>query len=532
MANTDDSFTPSPQQQDLLDAVRDPRGGNIILVAVAGAGKTFTLVKACELMTGSVFLGAYNTKMAKELRDKTAHLSKVKAGTFHSAGYGAVRYYLGNKLQKDISGNKVRDICDNFVETRGRKDLEKFVPFVCGAVSMAKQRGIGPIFPNNDDTWYDMIDHFGLDDNLPEESEEEPRLDQLVAFSKVVLELSNRQAQDEGIIDFDDMVYLPLLWNLRMFPNDWVLIDEAQDTNPTRRALAKKMLKRGGRLIAVGDPRQAIYGFSGADNNALDQIKRDFNAKEMPLTVTYRCPKSVVAVAQQFVSHIEAHETAPEGEATAIEYEELPNELRPGDAVLCRYNKYLVSLCFKLIREGRPARIEGRAIGQNLAALCSKWKVKKIDTLSSRIQRWRDREVKKAQLKKQDAKVDQIEDKAETVLVMIARAREQGIDTVAGLKEMILSLFDDNVVNRDDMITLCSVHRSKGLEWDRVFILGLFELMGRECRQQWQTIQEENLQYVAATRSQGYLADVLGVREEAKQHNEEELADDEEEEMA
>jgi superfamily I DNA/RNA helicase len=84
---------------------------------------------------------------------------------------------------------------------------------------------------------------------------------------------------------------------------------------------------------------------------------------------------------------------------------------------------------------------------------------------------------------------------------------------------MTLALFDDKVVDRKDMVTLCSAHRSKGLEWHRVFILGLYELMGRECKQDWQTQQELNLQYVAVTRSQDKLFNVTGVKEEKKQHN-------------
>lgn len=67
------------------------------------------------------------------------------------------------------------------------------------------------------------------------------------------------------------------------------------------------------------------------------------------------------------------------------------------------------------------------------------------------------------------------------------------------------------------MITLCSVHKSKGLEWNRVFVLGLYELMGRECSQHWQTVQEINLQYVAVTRAQELLVNVTGVKEEKKQ---------------
>ena len=126
------------------------------------------------------------------------------------------------------------------------------------------------------------------------------------------------------------------------------------------------------------------------------------------------------------------------------------------------------------------------------------------------------REKKKALDKGNDTKAMQIEDRAETLLVLIDRAEENAIHTVAGLRQMIEDLFDDRVVQQKDMVTLCSVHRSKGLEWPRVFLLGREELMGRECRQYWQTQQEVNLIYVAVTRAQQTLFDVYGVKETTK----------------
>lgn len=517
MAHNPDDFTPSPQQQAFLEAVKNPRGGSLILEAVAGAGKTSTLIKAMRLMSGSVFAGAYNAKMAKELKERTAGLSSVRAGTFHSAGMNTLRRSIN--IKGDPDPKKVRKLVDGWILDKGRQDLTEVATTVADVVSMAKQRGIGalPEFPDVDRVWLEMIDHFGLDEDLPENYED--RMDIVVKLSRLILRRSNAAAKEFGSIDFDDMVYLPLAWNLRMWQNDWVLIDEAQDTNPTRRALARKMLRPGGRLIAVGDPHQAIYGFSGADNDALSQIARDFDAKWMPLTVTYRCPKEVVKVAREFVSHIAAADSAPDGLSTEQPFTAVVDQLQPGDAVLCRYNKYLVNLCFKLIREGKPARIEGRAIGANLVALVNKWKASKLEVIADRTITWRDREVAKAEAKQQDVKADQIRDRAETVLVLIERAMEQGITTKAELVKMITDLFDDRVVDNKNMITLCSVHRSKGLEWPRVFVLGLYELMGRECRQPWQTEQEVNLQYVAVTRAQDILVNVTGVKEEKKQHS-------------
>lgn len=506
------TFTPSPQQQAIFDFVTTRNGGNAIVEAVAGAGKTTTLVKACELMTGSVFIGAYNNKMAKELRERIGHMSNVRSSTFHSAGMNQLRRAI--TIKGDPDPKKTLNVISAYIQEKGRADLEPLANTVAKMVSMAKQRGIGVCFPDTDQVWIDMAYHFDLTDDLPEGYES--RMDQVVAFSRAMLKRGNAAAMNAGLIDFDDMIHLPLLLNLRMFQNDWVLVDEAQDTNPTRRELAKRMLRTGGRLIAVGDPRQAIYGFSGADNDALEQIGAEFKARALPLTVTYRCPKSVVRVAQEWVSHIEAHESAPEGQFHTLHYDDLMAQIKAGDAVLCRFNKYLVSLCFKLIRNGVPARIEGRAIGAGLIALIGKWKTGTTEALQGKINDWREREMKKANDAGKETKALQIEDRAETVMVLIERANEQGITTTAGLKKMIEGLFDDRVVDNKDMVTLCSVHRSKGLEFPTVYVLGLHELMGRECIQPWQTVQENNLQYVAATRAQERLIEVYGVKEEPR----------------
>lgn len=514
-------FIPSDEQQTFFDFVTTGTG-NGVLEARAGTGKTTTLVQACKLMDGKVFFGAYNSKIAKEIRERVRHLTNVYAKTFHSAGFSALQYRFPHMKDKAFSPNphKIADIVEAQLaqmDYMQKTFYEPLAPAIVDIVSMAKQRGIGPIFPDTEQTWRDMIDHFDLLDKAPDGTDEEPEtVRKLIVASRKVLQ---RSVANMDVIDFDDMVYMPLVLNLRMLKHEWVLIDEAQDTNPTRRALAERLLAPGGRLVAVGDPYQAIYGFSGADNDSLDQITRRFNAKVMPLTTTYRCPKAVVKTANQWVPDIRAHETAPEGSVQDLPYDDIMATAKPGDAILCRYNKYLVGTCFRFIRAGVPARIEGRAIGQNLVQLCKKWKTTKLDTLAARVASWKTREMGKAQAKKQETKATEIEDRAETVFVLIDRAKEQGLTTVEQLAQMIMSLFDDSVVDRKDMITLCSAHRSKGLEWHRVFILGLYELMGRECKQDWQTQQELNLQYVAVTRSQDMLFNVTGVKEEKKQHS-------------
>jgi DNA helicase-2/ATP-dependent DNA helicase PcrA len=508
------TFVPSVNQQNFFNALANT-SSSIVLEAVAGAGKTTTVLEGLKFLRGTTVLTAFNNKMVKELKEKVAEagITGVDTKTLHGAGYSALRKAFRNEgfNSRDPDDKKVLRIAEALISEQQRRDLEGLESAVASMVSMAKQRGIGALSPINDDSaWYDMVDHFALDDNLPEGKEH--MVPQLVKMAQICLRRSN---EDLSVIDFDDMVYLPLQRNLRLWQYDNVIIDEAQDTNPTRRALARKMLRPGGRMIAVGDRHQAIYGFTGTDNDSLDQIAEDFDCVRLPLTVTYRCPKAVVRVANEWVHHIEAHETAPEGEVVEYDYSEIMTQAQLGDAILCRFNKYLVSLVFKFIRAGIAAKIEGRAIGHGLAKLAGRWKsIKTLNALETKLEEHFERQIEKAKAKDDERRIEEHRDLHETMLVLIDRAREQKMSQVSELQAMIMSIFEDDIGESRRIITLCSEHRAKGLEWDRVHVLGLRELQPARCSREWQMAQEINLMYVAVTRAKKVLHIVSGVREE------------------
>lgn len=537
------TFKPSDAQQRFYDWVTTEKG-HCVLNAVAGAGKTTTILNGIEKMRGSVWFGVYNKKMADEIKEKVAGnaaLAKravfkadeqITTSTFHSMGSGLVNS-MTYPNKPTVDGKKVQNIVDQMIVRKEaeaqmeRPDLHEIAGAVVQMVSMAKNRGFvqGALVKNGltdwDDVtaWEEMVLHFDIGDTL-----EEDQTRTAISFARSVL---RKSVADVTVIDFDDMVYLPLARRCNLKPwhkRDWVLIDEAQDTNPTRRALAQKVLAPGGRLIAVGDPHQAIYGFTGADNDSLDQIKVAFDAIELPLTTTYRCPKAVVAHAQQWVKHIEAHEDNVEGEVIQMPYGDLVGSIRQDTrkglaasemAILCRYNKYLVGLCFKLIREGIAAKIEGRSIGDGLIKLATRWKsAKTVNGLETKLMQYREREMAKAEKKGQEQKMERIDDEVATLLVVVERVRTKGLDRVTDVVDAIEEIFDDNV-SGGDLITLCSAHKSKGLEWDTVYLLDRQALMPSEfAKQDWQIDQEVNLIYVAVTRAKETLIEVSGVVEE------------------
>lgn len=481
------TFIPSPQQSAFFDFVENGQG-SCVLEAVAGAGKTTTLIQALSRMNGNVLFMAFNKKIAEEISSKTAgKFPNVTVSTVHAAGLNAWKRFAGFRIQ--VSSDKCRDLYrQSFDHDPAMRQYESTV---LSLVSFAKQIAL-PVFSdiNDNSKWSNLIDHFSLEVGESEEL--------VIDLARSILLKSI--ALDAKIVDFDDMVLAPLVHKVKAPEYDWILIDEAQDTNASRRALALLMLKRGGRLIAVGDSRQAIYGFTGADSNALDLIASAVNAIRLPLTVTYRCPKAIVTHARKWVSHIEAHESAPEGTVTIFKPTKenpITSMVKPNDVILSRFNKHLIELVYKFIAEGIPAKIEGRDIGNNLKTLARRWKVKTAPALRDKLTNYMEKETSKFRALEQESKAVAIEDRCNCLLILISRV-ENSKNIVTDLCAEIDNIFENNVKN--GIVTLSSIHKSKGREWNRVFWLQVGP--SKFARKAWEIEQEDNLNYVATTRAQ------------------------------
>jgi len=485
------SFTPSPMQQDFFSWVQEG-SGSAILEAVAGSGKTTTLIHATKLMKGSVFFGAFNKAIAEEIAHKTASNPLVTASTLHSAGYSIWKSHVG---KCKVDSWKVTNI---FRELFTEEKEQEFLYAVKDLVSFAKQAATSLSGLNDASTWEqlcgDFIDRYSI--AVPDNQDE-----LAIEMSREVLLKSNSV---KDVVDFDDMIYFPVLHGIRSVTQyDWVLIDEAQDTNYSRRKLSLLLLKSGGRLVAVGDRHQAIYGFTGANSDALDLIRQEVKAITLPLTVTYRCPYSVVEEARRYVGHITAYEANPVGQVRHLEQKDLFSSTSAGDAILCRVNAPLVELVYKFIAKGIGAKVEGREIGTNLKTL-----LKKVPDFSSfrsffhGLEVWGDKEVEKLTSKGHFVKARNLEDKLYCLNIIANRADSLNHNS-GSPKEDILreidNLFGDNL---SGVVILSSIHKAKGREWKNVYYL---TTPTRKNLQDWELEQERNLAYVAITRSMANL---------------------------
>src|SRR5690606_26687347 len=144
-----------------------------------------------------------------------------------------------------------------------------------------------------------------------------------------------------------------------------VLIDEAQDLSALNHAMLRRIARK--RLIAVGDPNQAIYGFRGAHQNSMDLLKEQFSMRKLGLTISFRCPIAVVEEARWRTPHMQYPEWAKQGWVERLTYWDVHTFEGVEDiAVICRNNAPLFSMAIRLLRDGRYPELVGNDIGRTL----------------------------------------------------------------------------------------------------------------------------------------------------------------------
>jgi len=312
----------STYQSTIFDAVANSNS-NLAINAVAGSGKTTTIVEAARLLEGDVAFLAFNKHIVGELERRLP--SNVRAMTIHSLGYQALRRQTRRLTMAEY---KHADIVDALLNRTMVGRSAAFKRSVGRLVELAR---LTLTSLNDSDSIGELISHHAISAQIAEAVEELSEIDpdgpwsygqvydRVVSLSTRVVSEGIREYRESGKIDFTDMLYLP--YALRIAPQRFstVLVDEAQDLSAAQLAL---VIAAGERIIAVGDPAQAIQGFAGADNRSFANLVERTDAVELPLSVCYRCPTSHLMLAQSIVPHIEAREDAPAGRILRIGKEE------------------------------------------------------------------------------------------------------------------------------------------------------------------------------------------------------------------
>lgn len=486
------SVQPSVYQRAIIDWLITGTG-NAIVDAKAGSGKTSTLCMLADIIpnnnvTRAAFL-AFNKAIATELQRRLPN--HVQAATFHSVCMQALRRHPACAQYSNSRGwvqaNKVHHILDGMVNEYGISTIEQVRKGVKQLVGLMKANAMLPDV--DEDELNALVDQYEIDFD---EGNSNARVVGMEVARKA-LAINNNTLD---VIDFDDMLYLAWLMNAPIMKYSHLMVDEAQDTNLIQRLLIARMLGRGARAVFVGDEAQAIYAFRGADSSAMQRIEEEFNCARFPLSISYRCPRKVIALAQRIVPDIEARENAPEGTVKQLN-EWAMADFSKLDLVVCRNSAPLVSLAYRFLRAHKPVKVMGREIGEQLVSLIQKMNATTLEDLDEKLASYTTREVAKALKARQEQKAERLQDQYDSILAIIDGLPEtdRSIYAVIGV---IRTIFDDK---SEGCTTLATIHKIKGGEAHRVFILDKRLMPSKYAKQAWQQEQERNLFYVAVTRS-------------------------------
>jgi len=455
--------------------------GNLVIRARAGSGKTTTLVNlAKRLPSGkSITFLAFNKHIQLELKSKLP--STVFVYTSHGLGYSAIK-----RKYKDVEIDefKVDKVLSKHMKTWDMSQVMNLYEYVNKMKQMINLIRMTLTF----DPYkvLELAERYDLKFDLEDTKR-----------SFLILE---EMLNDKKTIDFTDMIYLPVVdKKIWLFPQDYVLVDEAQDLCKAQHELVKKLVKWDKatskpttRLIFCGDDLQSIYGFTGADTNSFDNLTRFPNTKVLPLTTTFRCAKNIVLEANKLVPDIRPMETAEDG---IVRVGSALDEAGDGDFILARKSLPLIRLFFNFLIMKKKATIKGSDFGINLIHMIESEKslAQLGALLINNLRNFREKLEKSGVLDVEEhTGYIMLKDKTEVLQFLMKM-----VNSIDELRQMINAIFKDNIT---DGIILSTIHKAKGLEANRVFIVRPDEIpLG--VSKGWMYQQELNLKYIAITRA-------------------------------
>jgi ATP-dependent DNA helicase UvrD/PcrA len=471
----------SPLQEAIFEAMKRP--GNILIQAGAGCAKTTTNIEATKHAAGSSIFLAFNKAIAEDIRRKGP---KGDVKTLNALGHSIM---LENRPRAKLNARKMQEIVKKIMgETGEQKEYGYTLSRVCGLAKNCAF-GIGET-PTDAQAFIDLIDAYAFD--IP--------FDRLSDFAHVCHEAFEQSRLDETQFDFDDQLWTPVYngWKFPFYNNTFV--DECQDLSPIQHWMLRYMVLNGegGRIIAVGDRHQAIYGFRGASHSSMDDLKTMFDMKELPLSVSYRCAQRVVEEARQFFPELQWRDGAPQGE---ILWADSDPRTFTRHMIVCRTNAPLFRAILAHVRAKEPCQVLSNFL-DSFQSFIRGFKATYTSDLMAKLDRWFEREREAALAKGKRGKLAGLYDRYETVKLLSGEFK-----FVSDMVEMVRGLGEST---RGPIFA--TIHKSKGLEHEDVYILRPELLGGFGDLTEEQKQQEDNLHYVAITRAKNTLTYGQGQR--------------------
>lgn len=472
---------------------------NLIVQAVAGAGKTTTLIECANRIDENkkIMLLAHNRSTRDTLREKIGNKPNVKVYTLHGLAWRLFTEYFG--FNPIIDDDKYRKYVNMNMESLSSEHYKS----LSGPSKMMYKANV-----------FDLINK--ARHNLKQSEKEINKLAKkkyglrLVADeAHMVSKILKWGCENREVVDFQDLLWFPSEFGYftKHYLSDIIMLDEAQDASIAQQDVVSRCFKRNTRLFAFGDKDQTINSWCGSDTEAFEHLKDSSmfrrDAKEFPLTTNYRCGSKIIEYAKRYTTNdIKARDGAQEGE---IRHEASLLDIKNGDMVLCRNTAPLMEMYRQGVALGQKMYFRGEELGKNLkiTADCSNG-----DTIEEIIYNMKKRLIATWDFLTKEYDLDPRETMCDSRIISLLdtiKTMESLPSTVikrSDLEKFINDIFSDE---GKDGIQLSTIHRAKGLEADNVFIICPSLIPSRLSRMDWEIEEEKHLQYVMCTRPKNTL---------------------------
>lgn len=322
-------------------------GKHALVVAAAGCGKTTTLVeyvmRRLNLDGSKQIVLTFSNKAAADAKEKIAktipgYSESIFVGTIHEFASRIVNQYgraIGLESRMQVFENDadrldiVADAVSSIPSLRSKlvsvseEGRNMFLRNVMSQIDMCKRQMIEP---END-------------------------IGRIMRNYRDMLQSMNA-------MDFDDLVIYairiltetPSVANIYRTYYSGISIDEAQDLNHSQYCLVKAIAGDSMNILMIGDPNQAIYGFSGASPEYMCRLFPDdyLDCEKFRLTENFRSSKMVLKAAHAINSDFDPQGKVPiEGDFGVLRFDD------PGAEA-----EYVISRIQNLLEHGHPD-IEG-----------------------------------------------------------------------------------------------------------------------------------------------------------------------------
>lgn len=462
-------IVPTDEQQAIIAAARDT-DDNLLISALAGAAKTSTLVLIAKALPSTMTLClAFNKRIAEEMKERLP--GNCESMTLNSLGHRVWGKATGKRLRVDTKKNYtiLSQLVNQLTSKHDKTDAFESFADTLKMIEQGKSAGYVPDNGNKNAKRLLGDEEFfsGLDE-IPDELQE-----------RLVIEATNISIAQgfDGLIDFSDQILLPTIFPVSFPSYPLILVDEAQDLSALNHATLRKLVRK--RLIAVGDECQAIYAFRGAHEESMGLLQQQFDMRKLILSVSFRCPTTVVQEARWRAPHMKYPEWAKAGAVDRPDQwgiADIPDD----STIICRNNAPIFTMAIKLLKNGRYAEIIGNDVGRALVKIMKKFGPPNMlkEQVLEQIQLWRVEKLKKSR------NAARVEDQVECLTIFVEQGKNLG-EAIA---------YAEFIMSAKGPIMMMTGHKSKGLEFNTVFILDKFLIRMDEG-------QDQNLLYVMQTRA-------------------------------